>query len=198
MYHYGAISTAKFLRQLKVLNPKLRVCAFENSNKLAGLYYIDSTGEWFDICGVDKDFVPEYTEYDAQGHIIKSGWRRVYLMLVQLKLTTPSQINKVCPGFYLHAWQFQVDADRLVRMMGDPIQAKMVKMSESAPMRTWIDPDTGKKEEGTVLTLEQNLELAQDIQAKDPDNVKEEAAKERWFLETWQDRGGNISDKPKI
>jgi len=186
------------MRQLRVLNPALRICAFENSNHLAGLYHIDSAGEYQDICGVDKDYVPEYTEWDAKGHIVKSGWRRVFIALLDFRLTTPQKVSKVCPGFFLHRTQAYVDADRRRVLLGDEIQAKIQKYSENAPIRSWRDPDTGKVETGTVLTDEQNLEVAADIRARDDQYTKEQAEKERWFLQTWQKRGGDIADKPTI
>lgn len=199
MFTYGAISTGTFYRNILKLNPRLRICSFDGNGKLAGLYIRDHDGEdYFDICGVDKDFVPEYTEWDAQGHIVKSGWRRVYQMLAQLKLTTPERIQKVCPGFYLHQSQIKVDEDRRIQIIGDPIKHKMDKFAESAPVMSWRDPDSGNIETGTSLTVEQNLELAADIQEKDAQPVREQNEKDRWFLETWKDRGGNASDKPKI
>lgn len=199
MFTYGAVSTGAFYRNLKKLNPRLRVCSFDDNGKLAGLFILNHDGDaYFDICGVDKQFVPEYTEWDAQGHIIKSGWRRVYQILAQLKLTTPERIQKVCPGFYLHQSQMKVDDDRRIEIIGDPIRHKMDKFAESAPVKSWRDPDSGKIETGTSLTVEQNLELAEDIQEKDAQGVREQNEKDRWFLETWKERGGNVSDKPKI
>lgn len=199
MFTYGAISTGAFYRNLKKLNPNLRICSFDDNGKLAGLFIRNHDGEeYFDICGVDKQFVPEYTQWDAQNHIVKSGWRRVYFMLVQLGLTTPERVRKVCPGFYLHKSQNQVDADRRVEIVGDPIGYKMKKFAEDAPIHSWRDPDSGKIETGTSLTVEQNLELAADIQEKDAQSVREQNEKDCWFLETWKERGGNVSDKPKI
>lgn len=199
MFTYGATSTGTFYRNLKKLNPRLEICSFNDSGKLAGLFIKNHDGEeYFDICGVDKQFVPEYTEWDAAGHIIKSGWRRVYFMLVQLGLTTPERVRKVCPGFYLHTSQVQVDLDRRIELVGDPISHKMQKFAENAPVSSWRDPDSGEMETGTSLTIDQNLELAEDIRAKDSQTAKEQNEKERWFLETWEDRGGNASDKPKI
>lgn len=198
-YIYGSMTTGAFYRNLKRLNARLQICSFDDNGKLAGLFIRDHDGEgYFDICGVDKEFVPEYTEWDAQGHIVKSGWRRVYYMLLQLRLTTPERVRKVCPGFFLHKSQFDVDSDRRVEIIGDPIGYKMKKFAEAAPVVSWRDPDSGKIESGTSLTIDQNLELAADIQAKDPGAVREQNEKDRWFLETWKERGGNVSDKPKI
>lgn len=188
----------EFLKRLRTLNSALRVCSFGDNSHLAGLYYIDKQGEYSDICGVDKNWVPEYSEWDDKGHIVVSGWRRVYLMLLQLKLTSRDKIRKVCPGFFLHYNQVMVDADRKVRIAGDEIAEKIQKYSEAAPIRRWMDPDTKQIVEGSVLTDDQNLEIAADINNKDTQNVKEQTEKDRWFLTEWASRGGNLSDKPKI
>src|SRR5581483_9165930 len=168
------MTTGEFYRKLKQLNPKLRVCDFEGSNKLAGLYVLNHEGEpYFDICGVDKGYVPEYTEWDSAGHIVKAGWRRVYFMLLEMKLATPEKIRKVCPGFFLHWSQAMVDEDRKVQIVGDPIAKKLDKFKEKE-----------------VLTNDDILEVAQDIRAKDAPHIREQNEKERWFLETWAKRGG--------
>jgi hypothetical protein len=174
------LTTGEFYRQIKQLNPRLRICSFDGNDKLAGLYILGHAGEeYFDICGVDKGYVPEYTEWDAAGHIVKSGWRRVYLMLIQLGFTSAAKVRKVCPGFFLHWSQAMVDEDRKVQIVGDPIAKKLNRYAD--------------KEK---LSSDDVLELATDIRAKDTDHVKAEQEKDRWFLETWRKRGGNQSDKP--
>lgn len=175
-----AISTGAFYRQIKVLNPKLRICSFDGSDKLAGLYYVDREG-YQDICGVDKQYVPEYTEWDSAGHIVKSGWRRVFMTLLQMKMTTPGKIRKVCPGFFLHWSQAMVDEDRKVQIAGDPIAKKLAAFADKE-----------------VLSADDILEVSADIRAKDSEAEKEQLEKDRWFLQTWADRGGLNSDKPKI
>lgn len=187
-----------FLKNLRKLNPALQVCSFGDNKHLAGLFYIDKQDEYQDICGVDKNEVPEYSEWDEQGHMLVSGWRRVYLILLQLRLTTKEKVLKVCPGFFFHWSQARVDEDRRVRIVGDKVAAKIQQYSADAPRKVWRDPDTGRLEEGSILTDEQNLDIAKDIRAKDTSAEQEQAEKDRWFLRTWQDRGGLTSDKPKI
>lgn len=174
------ISTGEFYRQIRALNSRLRICDFAGSTKLAGLYILGHDGEdYFDICGVDKVYVPEYTEWDSAGHIIKSGWRRVYLVLLQLNLTTPEKVRKVCPGFFLHWSQARVDEDRNVRIVGDPIANKLASLAAKE-----------------TLNSDDVLDLSQDIRAKDSETIQAEQEKDRWFLDEWRKRGGNISDKP--
>lgn len=170
--------TGEFYRKIKVLNSKLRICCFESNDNLAGLYYIDREGIQ-DICGVDKGYVPEYTEWDSAGHIVISGWRRVYLILLQLGLTTPQKVQKVCPGFFLHWSQARVDEDRNVRIVGDPIANKLASLAAKE-----------------TLSSDDVLEVATDIRAKDSQTVRAEQEHDRWFLDEWRKRGGNSSDKP--
>jgi hypothetical protein len=175
------MTTGRFKDQLRRLNPRLRVCAFDGSDKLAGLYYIDKQGEYFDICGVDKGHVPEYSEWDSAGHMVRSGWRRVFLILMQLGLTTARQVQAVCPGFFLHWSQSAVDRDRRVQIDGDPIAKKLSRFQEKE-----------------TLSADDILDVATDIRAKSPQHVQEQDAKERWFLREWARRGGNTTDKPRI
>jgi hypothetical protein len=95
-----------FQKRLKILNPKLKIFSDGNNGKLAGIYYIgwepnlQEYGMW-DICGIDKNFIPEYPEYDSKGHLIKSGWYRVCLMLETNGFTTKEKIKKAFgAGFY--------------------------------------------------------------------------------------------------
>jgi hypothetical protein len=177
------ITTGTWLRCLKVLNPKLRVCSFEGSNKLAGLYLINRQGEWEDICGVDKQFVPPYATFDDGGHIIKSGWRRVMWILLEHGYTTREQVKKVCNGFFDSRARAY---DRFVGgVSGDPISNKMLKWQQEKS-----DPDE-------LLTTDQILELGKDIQAKDTPQQIEEKAHDKWFLEKWKENGGGVQDRPQ-
>ena len=90
----------EFQRCLRRLNPKLRICCGETSHA-AGIYYIDPQEGYITVCGVDKGFVPVATTVDEVGHILKSGWYRVVMILLARKLTTPRQVQKVWPNFFL-------------------------------------------------------------------------------------------------
>lgn len=163
------ITTGTFLGTLRVLNPKLRVCSFEGSKRLAGLYLINKQGEWEDICGVDKQIVPPYATFDDGGHVIKSGWRRVFWILYTHGYTTREKLQKVAPSFFdSRACSY----DRFVGgIAGDPIENKLLK---------W-----GSDE----LTQDQILELGQDVRAKDTAKQIEDREHDKWFLETWKKTG---------
>lgn len=188
------LTTGTWLRVLRALNPRLRVYCGE-SNRLAGLYVVNH-GEVEDICGVDKSYVPCYTKFDDGGHVVKSGWRRVIWILLSIGYVNRQTVKRVIPGFFDNR---ACRADRFVGgIQGDPIENKILRYSANAPIQRWHDPDTKEIVEAPCLTKEQNLDIAQDIRNKDSDTQKQEREEEKWFLETWKNRGGNPSDKPKV
>ena len=84
-----------FLRKLKKLNKNLAVfCGYDDSAKPAGLYLM-YYGEPIHICGVDRNYLPEFPIHDAKGHIIKGGWRRVLNILVAKRLIDKYEAQKV-------------------------------------------------------------------------------------------------------
>lgn len=166
------ISMYTFKGILKVLNPNLRICAFENSTRLAGLYlYGDSLYE--DICGVDKNRVPPYAKFDDAGHVVESGWRRTIWILYANGYTTREKVLRVCRGFFDYR---ACAADRFVGgIAGDPIDNKILKWQSQS--------ETGE------LSAEQILELGQDIQKKDTAQQALDRDHDKWFLETWKKTG---------
>lgn len=74
-----------FLGKLKKMNRRLDVCSIDNSPNLAGIYYRCPKEGILDICGIDKNFIPEYPEFDSRGHVIRSGWRRSIKILLNVK-----------------------------------------------------------------------------------------------------------------
>ena len=102
------MTSGDFLRKLKLMNRRLNICAFDNSDRLAGIYYICPIEGVVDICGIDKNNVPEYPTYDSRGHVIKSGWRRALKILLSYRdirgrpIITRDQVTKQFGGgFFL-------------------------------------------------------------------------------------------------
>ncbi len=89
-----------WFRKLRQLNKNLRVCQFENSSHLPGVYYVDEREGIVDVCATDVYFVPALAEYNSRGLLVKSGYRRVVHILLALKLTTDEKVRKVFPGFF--------------------------------------------------------------------------------------------------
>jgi hypothetical protein len=82
-------------KKLRELNPRLRVCQFENSRHLPGVYIVDGREGIVDICATDVEYVPALPVFDSRGVMIKSGYRRVVLTLLAMKLTTREKVCKV-------------------------------------------------------------------------------------------------------
>lgn len=177
------LTTSTWLSVLKILNPKLRVCSFENSNRLAGLYLVNKQGKWEDICGVDKNYVPAYTTFDDGGHVVKSGYRRVIWILLAHNYTSCDTVRRAIPGFFDGR---ACSSDRFVGgIAGDPITNKFNKYALEA----------AQKGEETI-TKDQILEVGKDVEAKDTPQQREDREKDRWFLETWKKNGGGVNDRP--
>lgn len=90
----------RWYKLLRALNPRLRVCQFDNSKHLPGVYYVDEREGIMDICATDVEWVPAMPVTDSRGFLVKSGYRRVVFTLLTLKLTTPEKVRKVFPGFF--------------------------------------------------------------------------------------------------
>jgi len=80
-----------FYSKIRKLNNHLQFIAPSDESKPVALYYIN--GNKFEhICGVDRhNLVPEFPIYDKQGHMIKGGWRRVLMILLQKKLISKTK-----------------------------------------------------------------------------------------------------------
>ncbi len=61
--------------------------------------FIVKNSEFEQLCGCDKNYVPEHTEFDANGFIKKGGWRRTLRILIQQKLIDRRHAERV---FHAH------------------------------------------------------------------------------------------------
>lgn len=167
-----------FLRRLRILNPKLKVFASSDPTKLAGIYHIgwdktlDEYGYW-DICGIDKNWIPEYPEYDSKGHMVKSGWYRVCLILEQQGFTTKELVKKAFgSGFYdkrrrMHLQEI-ISNIRIVDEVDSIIKQKQLeRLNKTGSMR---------------LEGEDALEIAEKLDKRKTGAQKEEREKQKWAL----------------
>ncbi len=74
--------SGEFERKLRKLNNKLRIFCGDDDRRPAGLFTV-VRGEYEQICSVDKNWVGEHTQFDAVGHILRAGWRRVLKTLIR-------------------------------------------------------------------------------------------------------------------
>jgi hypothetical protein len=156
-----------FAKKLKRLNPRLRVCSLEGSQYAAGLHYIDPYDGFISICGVDKNYVPERTEVDEIGHILKSGWRRVVNILLARGLTTQERVKKVFGQSF-----FECHIPSVTFCNADPIQKKISKYETDEENRRGI----------AGMTSDQMLEVAEEVRKKDSDTKKEKDEQSKWEL----------------
>ena len=156
----------EFQKCLKQLNPKLRICCLE-TNRAAGIYYIDPQEGYIQVCGVDKGWVPVATTVDEVGHILKSGWYRVVTILLSQGLTTPEKVRKVWPNFFLSRipkaeWY---NFDPIVRKIGKFVSEEEDKRGEQG------------------MTADQIMEVSEDIHQKDTEWQKLERDKAKFDLD---------------
>ena len=156
-----------FQKAVKKLNSKLQICSMDNSKNAAGIYYIDPFEGYMAICGVDKNYVPERTEVDEIGHILKSGWRRVVNILLARQLTTREKVKEVWPSY------FEQHVPAATFSNDDPIQKQISK----------YETDEENKRGVRGLNADQMLEIAEEVRKKDTDAKKEQADKDKWELE---------------
>lgn len=71
-----------FERKLTKLNRNLRIYCGNDSSKPAGIFTVLPNGDYQEICGVDKNYLPEHIVYNDKGFIIRSGWRRPLKILI--------------------------------------------------------------------------------------------------------------------
>lgn len=83
-----------FQSKLRRLNSNLRIYCGDNSARPAGIFHV-VRGEYTELCGVDKNEVPEHSIFDANGAHIKGGWRRALKILIKMGLVDRRSAQKV-------------------------------------------------------------------------------------------------------
>lgn len=181
-------------KKLRQLNPKLRVCQFDNSNHFPGVYYIHERDGIFDLCATDVGFIPALPSFDSNGMIVKTGYRRVILVLLAQKLTTPAKVRKVFPGFFethypkpsraqtasLHSqWSEMMKEERDRRnILGDAQQVDVQDKTMDKMKRMEIE--NYNKRSNAALNGDQFVELAEDLKKEMPDSQRESLDKARF------------------
>ena len=83
-----------FARKLRKLNKKLHIFCGNDDARAAGIAIVAPNGEVVEICGADKNYIPEFVSYKEDGRIFKSGWRRVLKILISKGLVNRQQAEK--------------------------------------------------------------------------------------------------------
>mgnify|MGYP001281051686 CR=1 FL=1 len=183
-----------WLQKLKRLNKSLRVCQFENSKHLPGIYYVDDKEGIVDVCATDICWVPTYAEYNKAGALIKSGYRRVVYILLHAKLTTKEKVEQIWPSFFdqrtpelsrvqtasLHQrWSEMMSEERRrFSILGDArevdVQDKVIDKMKKMELENY---DLRKS---AALSGDQFIELAEEIKNEMPDEKKENLDKAKF------------------
>lgn len=171
------ITQINWYRKLRQLNPKLRVCQFERSNSLPGIYYVSEREGIVDVCATDLEWVPAIPVYGSSGYLVKSGYRRVIHILLHLKLTTHDKVKKVFPGFFethypaptntqtrslQQQWsEMMKDERRHAAILGD---AKSVDVSDPIVDKMHkMELENNSRRGQSTLSGDQFVELAADV-----------------------------------
>ena len=85
----------EFQRNLRRCTTKLRIFCGDNNERPAGIYKVNHLGEYEEVCGIDKNYVPELTTQREDGLILKGGWRRAMNILIKAKLVEKRIAEKV-------------------------------------------------------------------------------------------------------
>jgi hypothetical protein len=174
-------------KKLRQLNPRLRVCQFESSAHLPGIYYIHDRDGIVDVCATDIGDVPALPLFNRNGVLNKSGYRRVIFALLHLKLTTPQKVKRLFPGFFEshypgpsrvqtvsthQRWSEMMKEERKrFNILGDArqvdVQDRIVdKMKE-------MEMDNFNRRKSAALSGDQFVELADDIKKNSTDTERE-------------------------
>lgn len=93
--------SGEFERKLRQLNPDIRIFCGDDDTKAAGVFRTirDTSGlpngDYQELCGCDKNWVPERTEIDETGKILRGGWRRVLRILITKHLVDRKAAERV-------------------------------------------------------------------------------------------------------
>jgi len=84
-----------FARKLKKLNRNLNIyCVSDVEWRHAGIFHV-VRGEFTEICGIDKNIVPEHSIFAPNGSHVKGGWRRALKILINKGLVNRSKAEKL-------------------------------------------------------------------------------------------------------
>ena len=83
-----------FERKLRKLNRSLRIYCSDYDSRPAGIFHVVN-GEYTNICGIDKHYVPERSIRMPWGAHYKGGWRRALNILIKKKLINKKEAEKL-------------------------------------------------------------------------------------------------------
>lgn len=133
--------SGEFQRKLRSCTTKLRIFCGDNPNRPAGIFKVNNVGEYEEVCGIDKGFVPELTTQREDGLILKSGWRRVMNILIKAKLVdqrTAQRVFNTRFDFRPRKVIIQYETDKIKRAIEKATVENMVRTGKPALHRDQI------------------------------------------------------------
>lgn len=76
-----------FQNLLQAVDKRLHIYCGNDDTKPAGIWLV-SKGEYTELVGVPKNWVPEFNEFSAHGKLLKRGWRGILRALISMKIFT--------------------------------------------------------------------------------------------------------------
>lgn len=175
------LTQINWFTKLRELNPRLKVCQFDNSRNLPGIYYLDNREGVVDVCATDLEWVPPLPVFDKDGFVVKAGYRRVVFILLHLKLTTKEKVKKVFGGGffeshfpYLNPAQTRSIHNQWAEMMHDERKRKSLlgdagQVDIEDPLldkMRQMEMDNNYRKGSAALSGEQFVELADEVKDK--------------------------------
>lgn len=184
-----------WFKKLRELNPKLRVCQFENSRNLPGIYYMGYEGI-VDVCATDLEWVPPMPVFDKNGFVVKAGYRRVVFILLHLKLTTRETVKKVLGGGFFEShypylkpsqtrsihgqWAEMMQDERKRKSLLGDIQGSPDIADPLLDKMRQMEIDNNYRRGQASLTGDQFVELAAEVKEKMTDDQLENLDKAKF------------------
>lgn len=133
--------SGEFQRNLRKCNYKLRIYCGDNEVRPAGIYKVNQVGEYEEVCGIDKNYVPELMTQRQDGLILKGGWRRAMNVLIKAKLVDQKVAEKVFKtrfDFKPRRVIVQYESDRIKHAIEKATVDNMVRTGKPALNRDQI------------------------------------------------------------
>lgn len=89
--------SGEFERKLRRLNRRLNIFCGDNPRMPAGIWMENSAEPdgYEQLCGIDKNYVPEHSEFIEDGSLEKGGWRRVLRYLINRRIVERRYAEKL-------------------------------------------------------------------------------------------------------
>ena len=148
-----------FAAKIRKLNPKIKIFCGDNPKTPATLYIVVRNEEGVledeQICGIDKNALPEFPIQNKIGRMLKGGWRRAVNMLIRRGLADKQKAEQV------FGTEFNVPIPRFVAE-ADPKLKDLQYIEDKQFSKHGLIDKNGK----IVLTRKDLMEMREVMNAK--------------------------------